>query len=254
MPLPYTFANLTTAQLSYLDANFSAVGALTPIPCAVSGTNALTLTPLANTPAVSSYVNYGIFTGVVVSTNTGATTAQVNSLAALPIYKDTSAGPAALTGGELVAGNVVYLVYDAALDGGNGGFHVDNLLAVVNISGSPSAGQIAQWTGSSTLTGLGSNGTGNVVRASGAAIGTPTITGGTISGAAITSSTVAATTLQTTTAYTYSTLPAATTALRGARAYITDASVATASVGAAITGGGSNVLPVFCNGAAWVYG
>jgi hypothetical protein len=244
MSLPYTFANLTTAQLNYLDANFAALGALTPIPCSTAGTNALALTPLANSPTVTQYANYGAFSGVVAVTNTTAVTAQVGSLPALAVYKDTSAGPAVLTGGELVAGNAFYLVYDAALNSNTGGFHFNSLFGVVTVSGPPSNGQIATWTSATNLAGIATTGTGNVVRSSGA----------TITNAAISASTVAATTLQTTTAYVYSTLPTPTTGLRGARAYITDASAATPLVGAAITGGGANVMPVFCNGTAWVYG
>lgn len=51
-------------------------------------------------------------------------------------------------------------------------------------------------------------------------------------------------------------LPAAGAALRGFRAYVTDASVAyaAASIGAAVAGGGTNTVPVFCNGTAWVIG
>ena len=234
MSLPYTFANLTTAQLSYLDSNFAALGALTPIPCAVSGTNAIILAPQTNTPTVTAYADYGAFSGAVASTNTGAVTAQVSSLTALPVYKDTGAGPVALAGGELVAGNVFYLVYDAALNSGAGGFHLNSNANAATISGSPTSGQLAQWSSGTAIAGVASTGTGNVVRATGAAI--------------------AAATFQTTTAYTVATLPAASTALRGSRAYVTDASAATASVGAALAGGGSNVMPVFCNGAAWVYG
>lgn len=54
--------------------------------------------------------------------------------------------------------------------------------------------------------------------------------------------------------YTVSALPTPSMARRGFRSYVTDASTTTASVGGAITGGGANVLPVFCTGTAWVYG
>lgn len=51
-------------------------------------------------------------------------------------------------------------------------------------------------------------------------------------------------------------LPAAATAWRGYRAYVTDASVAYsgANIGTTVVGGGTNVVPVFCNGSAWVIG
>lgn len=55
---------------------------------------------------------------------------------------------------------------------------------------------------------------------------------------------------------TVSTLPAASAALRGYRGYVTDASVAytPTNVGSTVAGGGSNCVPVFCTGAAWVIG
>lgn len=51
-------------------------------------------------------------------------------------------------------------------------------------------------------------------------------------------------------------LPTAATSLRGYRGYVTDASVAytSANVGSTVAGGGANVVPVFCTGAAWVIG
>lgn len=51
-----------------------------------------------------------------------------------------------------------------------------------------------------------------------------------------------------------SSLAAPSGALIGARAIVTDATLAIYSVGAAVTGGGSHVIPVFCNGTAWVAG
>lgn len=51
-------------------------------------------------------------------------------------------------------------------------------------------------------------------------------------------------------------LPAASAALAGHRFTVTDGSVAytSANVGATVAGGGANVVPVFCNGTAWVIG
>jgi hypothetical protein len=126
MSLPTTFAALTTATGQQLDNNFSALGALTPIPCSVSGTNAITMITALNTPSVPSYANYAVFSGVAAATNTGGTTVAVNSLSALTVYKDTVAGPVALSGGEIVAGNVLYLIYDSALHTGAGGFHLNS--------------------------------------------------------------------------------------------------------------------------------
>jgi hypothetical protein len=52
--------------------------------------------------------------------------------------------------------------------------------------------------------------------------------------------------------YTVAQLPAASAALTGARAYVSDATAPTFL--GALTGGGAVVCPVFCNGAAWVSG
>lgn len=51
-------------------------------------------------------------------------------------------------------------------------------------------------------------------------------------------------------------LPTASTALKGYRAYVTDASIAYsgAAIGTTVAGGGSNTVPVFCNGTNWVIG
>lgn len=122
--LPFVFANQTQPNLEWLDADFNAVGALTTLPCIIAGTNAITLAQTINTPAISAYGNYLRFSGIIAVDNTGATTAQVGSLGALPVYKDTVAGPVALTGGELQAGNYAVFTYDSALNSGGGGFHV----------------------------------------------------------------------------------------------------------------------------------
>jgi len=52
--------------------------------------------------------------------------------------------------------------------------------------------------------------------------------------------------------YTVATLPAAAAALKGARAFVTDAT--SPSWLSSLTGGGSIACPVFCNGSAWVAG
>jgi hypothetical protein len=52
--------------------------------------------------------------------------------------------------------------------------------------------------------------------------------------------------------YTVATLPAANTALKGARAFVTDA--ANPTWNNPVAGGSSNTVPVFCNGNVWVVG
>lgn len=143
MALPYLFANLTVATSTFLDANFAALGALTPIPCSVTGMNNLTLSPVFNAPSVIQYTNYMPFV-CGGTNNTGPATAQVGSLPALLIYKDSLAGPVELTGGEMVAGNLYVLLYDNALNSGNGGFHLQSSQGLnyvpANVSGANATG------------------------------------------------------------------------------------------------------------------
>jgi hypothetical protein len=46
--------------------------------------------------------------------NTGATVATINSDASVPIVKGTPSGPGALTGGEIVAGNLIQAIWDGS--------------------------------------------------------------------------------------------------------------------------------------------
>ena len=156
MSLPTTFAGLTAATGAELDNNFAALGNLTTLQCTAAGTNTVVLTQVANSPTVAAYTSLLLFSAVISSTNTGAATLAVGTLSALPVYKDTPAGPVLLTGGEMVAGNVGYWTYDLSLGSGTGGFHLTTQLpggatAVVataqRLSGS-SAGAVttAAWT------------------------------------------------------------------------------------------------------------
>lgn len=83
----------------------------TYIWCGMAGgtANAQTLTP---NPAITSYIAGQRFVFVPVATNTGATTLAISGLATKNIYKVSSTGPIALTGGELVANNIIIVVYD----------------------------------------------------------------------------------------------------------------------------------------------
>ncbi len=130
MALPFSFTGNVTPAGEELDADLAALGALTPIPCTVSGTSTITLTPNTNTPTVVGYAPYTQFTGVASSTNTGPVTAQVGSLASLGIYKDVGTGPQLLTGKEIVANTKLWLMYDPALNSGAGGFHLISPVAM----------------------------------------------------------------------------------------------------------------------------
>lgn len=122
------FANDDTPRLPDLDQNFNAFGVLAPIPCSVSGTNALTFTQnvagQAASIALVAYENQVQICGIAAATNTGSVTAALGALAALPVYKSTISGPAALAGGEIVSGNSFTLRYDSTLNGGGGGWHL----------------------------------------------------------------------------------------------------------------------------------
>lgn len=147
------FENNSQNQLSGLDNNFTTFGALVPIPCLVAGTNTLTLTQSAAgmvpTPALTAYTTNVMFTGIAAATNTGPVTATVGSLGALPVYKDTAAGPVALTGNEIIALCAFSLRYDAALNGGGGGFHLNSTTSQVT---SPITPSFVQVNGGSTVT------------------------------------------------------------------------------------------------------
>lgn len=147
------FQNSTQNQLSALDNNFTTFGALVPIPCSVAGTNTLTLTPspvnMVPTPTLTAYTTNVIFSGIASVTNTGPVNAAYGSLASLPVYKDTSAGPIALSGLEIVQNCAFSLRYDAALNSGNGGFH---LIANSGDAGMPITPSSVQINSGSTLT------------------------------------------------------------------------------------------------------
>jgi hypothetical protein len=135
MAYTYVFANagdpgnpINTAQW---DANFNAAGLLGTIPCTVSGTNTLVLTPLTTptvpTPPLVLQPQLRV-SGIAANTNSGAATANVAGGGALNIYKDSAAGPVALTGNEIVQNNYFALAYDATLNTGAGGWHLGGAL------------------------------------------------------------------------------------------------------------------------------
>ena len=57
------------------------------------------------------------------------------------------------------------------------------------------------------------------------------------------------------TLFTVAQLPAASTAIAGTRAAVSNSNAAlTAGIGAVVAGGGSNIVPVFCDGTNWRIG
>lgn len=167
MALPVAFTGNLTPTGEQLDQDLAALGALTPIPCTVAGTNAITLTPLANTPSVTAYANYGQFSGVAASTSTAAVQAQVGALPLLNVYKDTIAGPVQAGRNDIVANTKLIFMYDSALNSGAGGFHLispptasvrDN-----NTTASISLAALLPQSGTQTTVLLGGTSIGDVV-------------------------------------------------------------------------------------------
>jgi hypothetical protein len=157
------FANDTTPALPDLDQNFNAAFVLTPVPCTVSGTDALTLTQnsagQAASGTIATYENGLQLCGIATATNTTATTARLGALAVLNVYKDSVAGPVALSGGEIVADCAFTLRYDAALNASAGGWHLITSTPTVGNTISPalvraSVGVQVASTTAPTLTGL----------------------------------------------------------------------------------------------------
>ena len=125
MALPHTFANVTELDTPQLDDNFNAVGALTVIPCVASGTNAITLTPAANTPTISAYTNNAPeFSFEAASTSTGALTLQVLGLGLKNVYKNN--GATAAGANDFIAGSTYKVAYNGALNGAAGGWVILN--------------------------------------------------------------------------------------------------------------------------------
>jgi hypothetical protein len=140
--VPFTFVPGALADANQVNANYAAI-----IACLlnaagaganndITALNALT-TPI--TPAQGGSLNYlgGTSTGTntvavtttqplsgfaltrgysvlftALNTNTGATTLNVNTLGAINLFRTSPSGPQALTGGEIIAGDLVWAVYD----------------------------------------------------------------------------------------------------------------------------------------------
>lgn len=130
------FANLTNPTLPELDGNFTSYTPLTVIPCTVTGTNALVLTPFsgsaAATPAIAAYQNYMLFSGVFSANGAAPLTARIGSLPILNVYKDSPTGPVATTGTEAVQNNAFTISYDSTLNSGAGGWHLTSSTASFN--------------------------------------------------------------------------------------------------------------------------
>lgn len=112
--------------LSLFDTAFAQVAALGAIPCTATGTNALALTPNANTPTVSGYPDLQpSFVFAATQTSTGAVTANVAGVGTRNVYKWN--GAVQCGSGDILAGSVYRLTPLLALNGGLGGFVCDTI-------------------------------------------------------------------------------------------------------------------------------
>jgi len=92
-------------------------------PCNATGTNVITLTPLAASPLIEGYKDYEIFSFVAANNSTGAVTATVvpkkGTLATVKVY--VTGGSAQAGAGDVVANSLYLAIYNDALDSGAGG-------------------------------------------------------------------------------------------------------------------------------------
>lgn len=117
---------LTRAGLEVLNQMWKQVaGGFHLVPCTASGTNVITLVPTISDEGGNLYVDHLTFVMTAAATSTGPVTALVSTdrygaLAELKVYK--TGGSVQADTGDIVLGNLYFLIYSAALDSGAGGF------------------------------------------------------------------------------------------------------------------------------------
>lgn len=114
------FDKLTADTSAYNSAFWAGISAGTP--------NAITITDPGFNNTDGSVINF-----LALNTNTGASTVVVSSGTPISVVKDTSTGPVALSGGEIVTNNVVSVTYDAT----NVLFHLAAAQSVVTQAATP---------------------------------------------------------------------------------------------------------------------
>jgi hypothetical protein len=111
-----TFANVTELDTPNLDTMFTNVGALTVIPCTANGTNTIVLTPIANTPPLSSYTSGApVFAFLAAATSTGSVTVNVAGIGAQNLYKQH--GGTQVGANDLLSGHVYYCGFNSTIGG-----------------------------------------------------------------------------------------------------------------------------------------
>ena len=126
------FASLTNPTLPNLDADFIGVANTLVVPCTASGTNAVTLTPVASTVTVSGYTDKDQYTFDAPATSTGVMTMQVGVLGLLKLFK--AGGTTQATAGDVVLVQFYQVAYQATLDTGAGGFVIVSAIALAAAS------------------------------------------------------------------------------------------------------------------------
>lgn len=96
---------------------------MNPIYSTTGSAGAYVLTP-SNTSFPTLYAQGERYCVKANFTSVGGDTLNVNSLGALPIYKFGNAGAVAVGAGDIQSGAMIDLAYDAALNGGGGGFQL----------------------------------------------------------------------------------------------------------------------------------
>lgn len=119
-----TTGNLTSGGLQFLNQWYNFIVGMNRItPCNASGTNVITLTPLAASPLITGYVDYEIYSFVGAVTSTGPVTGTVvpatGTLPTIKFFKTNGAAQA--DSGDVVAGSHYLGVFVDSLDSGNGG-------------------------------------------------------------------------------------------------------------------------------------
>jgi hypothetical protein len=93
-------------------------------PCNATGTNLITLTPLAASPLITAYSDYEVYSFVAANSSGAAVTMTVvprdGALATLKAYVANGATQA--QAGDIIAGSHYTATYVDALDAGAGGF------------------------------------------------------------------------------------------------------------------------------------
>lgn len=112
----------------------------------IGAVNAYALT--ISDPVVAAYHAGQRFQFIPANTNTGASTLNINSVGAPNILKLGTSGPIALSGGEIVAGNITDVQYDGTE------FQLLTTIPISSSTGSiPPSGTIALWSTTSLPTG-----------------------------------------------------------------------------------------------------